>query len=139
MAFVAEHLGTDDPVWKHTAHVLCYERYTTRFTKPVSEKKAFEKKIGKAPDMQKFMVQINKSQKAERQARKKWTKPRSGSDQEKVADNVEAMLGQIVQEKQPDDKQKETLIGLFKASTTARFDTDEHKQVEQWNKVEEFM
>lgn len=139
MAFVVEHLGIEDPVFKHTAHVLCYERYTTRFTKPVSEKKAFEKKVAKAHPMQKFMVQIDKNQKAERQARKMWRKAGSSSDGEKVAANVEIMLSKIALEKETDHEQKVTLLGLFKADKTVPLGPIELKEVEQKDKTEEFV
>jgi hypothetical protein len=63
MAFVTS-LGPDDRVFKHTANVLCYQR----FTKSVVDVKEFAKMVARKPAMQKAMTQIDQEHEARREA-----------------------------------------------------------------------
>lgn len=113
MKFVVYHLGTDDPVFKHMGHVLCWQRYTR--SEMFTEESA--KSVATTPAMRKFTAQVDKDKKAQRIANRMWNQAhkqmRSDSDadaevpdepsrnREKVAgvDTVETMLDKIAWEK----------------------------------------
>ncbi|UPX12892.1 uncharacterized protein EKO05_0003425 [Ascochyta rabiei] len=62
--FVTYRLGREDAVFKHTANVLCYKR----FTKTIPDISSFEKMVARNPALQKAMVQIDQAHKARREA-----------------------------------------------------------------------
>lgn len=64
LAFVTYHLGSKDPVFKHMANVLCYQR----FKGGVSDVEAFEKIVGRTRAMQKAMCQIDRAHRERREA-----------------------------------------------------------------------
>ncbi|KAF1924576.1 uncharacterized protein M421DRAFT_424713 [Didymella exigua CBS 183.55] len=108
LAFVTYHLGSKDPVFRHTANVLCHQR----FIKSVPDVKEFEKMVAKKPALQKAVLQIDQAHKSRRQAYEAKNQARSGSeaddeasgksagDEEKVVEvkTVENMLEQIARE-----------------------------------------
>ncbi|KAJ4374474.1 hypothetical protein N0V86_007342 [Didymella sp. IMI 355093] len=63
MAFVMS-LGPEDRVFKHTANVLCHQR----FTKSVVDVKEFARMVARKPAMQKAITQIDREHEARREA-----------------------------------------------------------------------
>lgn len=124
MVFIANHLGPNDRVFMHMAHVLCHERYN----KSVLFSKETARSVATTPAVQKACWQIDRSHEIGRRAMKKRQQARSGSDEEKVADNVGTSLGNIAKEK-TDYERERTLLRLFKDNEKVRLDANTTKDV----------
>lgn len=61
---VTERLGPKDAVFRHTAHVLCHQR----FKGAVDDVQMFETMVARKPSLQRAMAQIDRSHEARREA-----------------------------------------------------------------------
>ncbi|KAF1360845.1 hypothetical protein EJ07DRAFT_176929 [Lizonia empirigonia] len=93
---VTERLGPKDAVFRHTAHVLCHQR----FKGAVDDVQTFEKMVARKPSLQRAMAQIDRSHEARREAAKaakqQWGKAGEGVEggaQEGVEVRVEPVWG----------------------------------------------
>lgn len=141
LTFVTYRLGSHDPVFKHTANVLCHQR----FIKSVPDVAEFEKMVARKPALQKAMVQIDQEHKARREALKAGAKMYHGSDADvevsgksggedsRVVEGeiVGNMLEMIAREREYDHKQRGKLLGLFQDDGVLRGAKDKTGEVKE--------
>lgn len=112
LAFVASRLGPKDVVFKHTANVLCNQR----FKGEIQDLRAFEKMVARRPAMQKEMVQIDQAHKARREAF-------AASKRAAGKGPVEALAAELKAAKTANEvaavEQKMKLLSLFEGGSTS--------------------
>ncbi|KAJ4993750.1 hypothetical protein SVAN01_00804 [Stagonosporopsis vannaccii] len=116
LSFIERRLGFQEPVFKHTASVLCYQRFKGK----VEDVKAFERMVAKRPQLQSAMVQIDCAHKKGREKRVLMKPEASEGKQglgEKIAGRLEVVLGL----KREESKQhREELLKILKGKTEAK-------------------
>ncbi|KAJ4359214.1 hypothetical protein N0V95_002380 [Ascochyta clinopodiicola] len=123
--FVTYRLCPEDAVFRHTANVLCYKR----FTKTIPDLSSFENMVAKKPALQKAMAQIDQTHKARREAinaSKRKSTHRGGeigNDAQVSAldDVVETTVG--VAQVSVTEEQKEALLTILKGEAAGEKDS----------------
>lgn len=112
LGFIEHRLGYNDPVFKHTANVLCYRR----FKGEIQNVKGFERMVAKRPQLQSAMMQIDRTHKENREKRASLLEANEKKHVlgEKVAGGLEAALGP---KRRVSNEHKEKLLGILMDKT----------------------
>ncbi|KAF9691027.1 hypothetical protein EKO04_011054 [Ascochyta lentis] len=138
---VTYRLGPEDAVFRHTANVLCYQR----FTKNIPNVLSFEEMVAKKPALQKAMVQIDQAHKARREAinaskRDSTHKNGEAGDEARVSalnEMVESAVATArVRKDDVAEEQKDALLALLKAEKADEKDGNGGGEVKKVEKAE---